>query len=323
MPDGGILSLDWFMNGIENFADNENVDNIVVINSGQIQNYLDHSAPILLILHGMTGGSNENYVRHMILKGNEQRWNCVALNFRGAGDTPLKTPLSYSAAQTSDLKLALHYLHAKLPLLPLFVVGFSLGANVLVKYLGEESRFGNSLITAAVSISNPFNLIACSKHLEENSLYKYLYSKRLCSNLKNFLRRHYSSLKKHQILEDLDPSMREIVTLKDFDERITRRMFGYRSVEHYYEDASSSRYLNAVNTPLLCLNALDDPLVPIDAIPFDQAQRNPYVILITTKFGGHVGWIRDFGLFSLDDSWMDQVTVEFFHSISKVVTTLK
>ena len=107
-----------------------------------------------------------------------------------------------------------------------------------------------------------------------------------------------------------DVILKQTKSVYDFDEQVTRRVWGYSSVEAYYEDASSSRYLHHIDIPLIAFNALDDPLIPPVAIPFEKFKENPNVLLVTTPCGGHVGFAE--GMLPIGDicTWAERVAVE-------------
>lgn len=106
-------------------------------------------------------------------------------------------------------------------------------------------------------------------------------------------------------------------TLREFDDRGTRRMFGFANVDEYYSKSSSRKFLGTVGVPLLCINALDDPIVPSTVIPSEPAQwgNNPNIIICTTRRGGHVGWLEDNNPFAMHNSWADSITMRFFQAL--------
>lgn len=112
----------------------------------------------------------------------------------------------------------------------------------------------------------------------------------MAGNLKRAFARHADVLSKRE-----DISVEQVMasqTIREFDDAFTRRIFNYTTVNNYYRDASSCRFIEHVCIPLLCFNALDDPIAVDECIPWDEIKINPYVVLATTDKGGHIGWFE-------------------------------
>ncbi|CAG8803530.1 15943_t:CDS:2, partial [Gigaspora margarita] len=268
-PDGGQIAVDWTPPISQKPFDN---------------------TPTIVVLHGLTGGSHESYIRCLleVLINPPHNYRAVVINFRGCAESQITSPRLYSAGVTDDLRTCLRYVQKCIPDSPLIAVGFSMGANVL--YLGEEGE--NTPLIAAVSVGNPFDLVGGSRALERTYLGKYAYSPTMATNLKNCLKRHEHIMKQDKKI-DISHGMSSR-SVREFDSRITSKCFAYETVDHYYRDASSYFYVTKVRVPLLCLNAEDDPIVPAECLPFDEAIYNPYCILATTYGGGHLGWFTGF-----------------------------
>ncbi|KAJ0402414.1 hypothetical protein ATCC90586_000012 [Pythium insidiosum] len=279
MPDGGIVSLDWALPP----RDDGTIPRV---------SELDRSRRTMLLLPGLTGGSGEFYIRCVVHRMLELGWQCVVLNARGCADTPLKTAHLFCCAYTDDLRFAVSQLHSAYGFSEAFVVvGFSMGSNVLVKYLGEEGERVRGVVTAGISVGNPFDLVACASNLSSTLFYRKTYDAALNRNLQElfFRKSNAHQVFRHDDRVDLD-SLRQARHLFEFDDRLTRVVFGYDSVHHYYTDASSARRLGDVRVPLLCLNAKDDPISVQTAIPFEAPHANANVVLCVTNRGGHLAF---------------------------------
>ncbi|RKP35075.1 Alpha/Beta hydrolase protein [Dimargaris cristalligena] len=271
LPDGGTVALDWFPS--------------LEVNP-------DPNLPIIFILHGLTGGSHEFYVRSLVKTITDARHGCrvIVLNNRGCGFSEILTPKLYSAGYTDDLRFVLQRLRNQFPrTTPIIGVGFSLGSNILVKFVGEEGD--RCVLKAAVSVGNPFNLLKASEVLNDGFWGSLVYTRVMKNQLLRFFNRH-----KHMFVEsdfDLDlASVAKSKTVRDFDDLVTRRVFGYATVQDYYTSASSGPYVPRVRIPLLCLNSLDDPVCSAQSIPYRAIRENPYTVLATTASGGHLGWFE-------------------------------
>ncbi|KAI7860720.1 Alpha/Beta hydrolase protein [Circinella umbellata] len=270
LPDGGQVSIDWCPPLAQKPIDN---------------------TPTLVCLHGLTGGSHESYIRGLLEVITRPPFNYrgVVFNARGCGNTELTTPQLFNGAYTEDLRHVLKHIQKELPEgTPLIGIGYSLGSNILVKYLGEEGD--KTPFKAAISVANPFDFVNSGYALDRSYFNRKIYSGTMAGNLKRAFERHTDMLTKNKAI-DVDQVM-SATTIREFDDAFTRKIFGYTTVNNYYRDASSCRFIEHVRVPLLCFNALDDPISPAESIPYDEVKTNPYVILATTDHGGHIGWFE-------------------------------
>ncbi|OBZ89130.1 hypothetical protein A0J61_02831 [Choanephora cucurbitarum] len=270
-PDGGAVALDWAptKEGLEK-----------------------DQTPTLVVLHGLTGGSHESYIRCLleVLTFPPFNYRAVVMNCRGCADSELASPQMYSGGYTDDLRVALKHIQKRLaPGTPLVGIGFSLGSNILVKYLGEERE--NTPFKAAVSVANPFDFKSAMERLHSTYIGRKVYSTAMANNLKKTYFRHKDIITKGGKVDN--EKIMAAQTIRDFDDACTRRMFGFSTVDNYYRDASSCRFVEHVKVPLLCMNALDDPIASAECIPYDEIKVNPHVVLATTDYGGHLGWFEN------------------------------
>jgi len=227
---------------------------------------------------------------------------------RGQGDTFLKSPEMFSGAWTTDIRATANHIKRKFPVAPLMAVGFSLGANILVKYLGEEEE--STPFVAACSVANPFDFVKADKRMQENSS-SVFYSKRLVGGLRRYLNRNME-----QFLKMPEVNIKHALESKnihEFDNRVVIKACGYASNQEYYVDASSSRYIHKVKIPLLAMNAVDDPVSPLDGVPVESCKKNPNLIFVLTSCGGHLAWLEGWKFWST--SWSDRACIDFLSTV--------
>ncbi|KAK4068517.1 hypothetical protein Purlil1_13775 [Purpureocillium lilacinum] len=251
----------------------------------------DDSKPMLVVLHGLSGGSHEVYLRQAIapLLG-RGGWEVCVVNSRGCARSNIASGVLYNARATWDVRQTIKWLHKNFPRRPLFGMGFSQGANMLTNYCGEEGD--DCLLKAVVVVSNPFNLEICSKMLQNNLLGRELYL-RVMGTMKRLITAHWTEMQKST---DLDPAVLETITyLHEFDREVQCPTWGYPTEYAYYRDASSTDAVLGIQVPFIAINAADDPIALNDALPYEEFRQNPNTILITTSLGGHLAWFESGG----------------------------
>ncbi|CAD6576958.1 MAG: hypothetical protein TREMPRED_001829 [Tremellales sp. Tagirdzhanova-0007] len=310
VPDGGTLGLDFTPPHHET---------------------LPKSSPTIVVCHGLTGGSHESYVRNVLcwavtpVKEGGLGARAVVINFRGCAGVPITSPQFYSAGATLDLALSLHFLRSRYPNSPLHGIGFSLGASVLSRYLGESSA--SSILTSGIVIGTPWHLPAMSDVLENHWFISRVYSQAMATNILRMFSAHYDRDPKmykngHPALEELNQMRGRGVRLKAVDEHLASKVGGpsgiglwpFNSADEYYDYASPYKLIHGVKRPLLAINAFDDPIIYRSAIPVDEIQSSSHVFVAVTPGGGHLGWFTDL---SSKERWVRKPISEFLSAATR------
>lgn len=247
-----------------------------------IETHLTGKRDAVIILHGLEGSSGRPYVRNMARAAIGLGLDVVALNFRGCGGRMNKKARFYHSGETGDLRFLIDYLKSEKKIENLVGVGFSLGGNVLLKYLGEWGEAKNSGITAALAISVPLNLRTSALRIEKWD--NFLYMRRFLRSLKEKVRAKMSLFPQEA---DWKAGLRA-KTFHEFDDSITAPLHGFAGVLDYYEKSSSLPYLSKIKIPTLILNAKNDPFLSQDCFPL--LENHPPLISLYPSFGGHVGF---------------------------------
>ncbi|NRB25780.1 hydrolase [Shewanella sp.] len=242
--------------------------------------------PIVIIIHGLEGGSESHYVRRLLNDCDLNSICAVVHHHRSCSGETNRRARSYHSGDTQDLQENLSQLRLKYPDSPLLAVGYSLGGNVLTKYLGENANA--SLITRAVVVSAPLQLSACAKRLESG--FSKVYQSYLIKQL-----RHKAAEKVNnpQLSQDMPVSLSQISqlhTFYDFDHRVTAPLHGFDGVDDYYRSASGMDFLQYIQKPTLVIHAADDPFMTADVIPSAEQCANQVTYELHSQ-GGHVGFI--------------------------------
>ncbi|PIE56680.1 MAG: hydrolase [Desulfobulbus propionicus] len=261
----------------------------------------DRGGPRVLILHGLEGSLTSHYIGPAITCLEAAGYTPVFMHLRGCGPEVNRLPRSYHSGATEDLLWVLERLAGDgRPIGG--AVGFSLGGNILLKYLGEAKN--DSLLDCAAAISVPFRLDSAGKRLERGL--SQIYQRYLLDKLKRSYHR-----KKHLLPPDLQVKTTTIKTLRQYDELITAPLNGFSSADDYYTRCSSSGFIGHITRPTLILQALDDPFMYAEDIPETNA-LGPGVELLTTKHGGHVAFIEKGLPWHSPTSLIDRLVPAFF-----------
>jgi hypothetical protein len=247
-----------------------------------------NGSPLVLLLHGLEGSARRGYALNAYRELERRGVAAVGLNFRGCSGEPNRTARSYHSGETADLRHVLAFLAARFPDSPLGVIGFSLGGNVLLKFLGEEADdAGAACPRACVAISVPYDLGACADALERTRMGRF-YTRRFLVTLRQKTVAR-SALVAGRI--DMNRALRSR-TFREFDDAVTAPLHGFTSADDYYARCSSAGFVAAIRVPALLIQAEDDPFLPADAIPLPAIRANPALELRLTRRGGHVGFIE-------------------------------
>jgi len=250
----------------------------------------DAQQPIVLILPGITGSSQSEYIKVLVnVATQEVKARCVVFNFRGRGGLGLKSPRTYCAANSDDLSEILDHLHQHYPGAPVVAVGISLGGIILGNYLASKGEAARSRLLAAMLISVCFDTFEGTKSLEKPGL-NLLLNRHLATALVESIKEVKGQFESNKTwdLEHVFSSK----TVREFDSRFTAKMFGYSSVTDYYGDARLHNKVEGIKVATLAVNAEDDPFQPWDSIPKEGAGRSSHLAILTTKYGGHVGFME-------------------------------
>jgi predicted alpha/beta-fold hydrolase len=248
------------------------------------------SKSIIVLLHGMEGHGQRPYVTGPALLFNNNNVDAICVNFRGcSGELNLKYS-SFHSGMTEDLEDIIKYVVSLNRYDSIFIKGISLGANILLKYLGE----GNNIpiqVKAGMAVSAPCDLSGSAKALHKliNLPYQINFLWGLLKLLKQKQKQFPNIISRSQI--------RSIFTLNDFDEVYTSRAHGFKNAQDYYAKSSSLQFLKSIKIPVLILNALNDSFLSKDCFPYEEAKKNSSLYLETPQFGGHVGFISRKGFY--------------------------
>ena len=238
----------------------------------------------IVLSHGLEGDSGRHYMKGMIRAFNRRGWDGAAFNFRGCSGEPNRNAVTYHSGKTEDLHAVVQHLIRTKKYKSIVIAGFSLGANLTLKYAGERGKDILPQIKCAVGISAPCDLVSSSVEIHKPK--NYIYSKRFLITLIEKMKE-----KEHQFPEGISRDYSLIKTLGDFDNTFTAPLNGFKDAMDYWGRCSSRKYIADTAVPTLILNAKDDPILGPGCFPYEEAEGNSNLFLEVTEKGGHMGFI--------------------------------
>ncbi|HET6245212.1 MAG: alpha/beta fold hydrolase [Bacteroidetes bacterium] len=256
-PDDDFLQLDWVKNG---------------------------SKKLVIVSHGLEGNSRRHYMLGMAKTFSENNFDVLLWNYRSCGPVMNRTLRFYHSGATDDLTTVINHAINK-GYSEISLIGFSLGGNLTLKYLGEKAQNIPTQIKKSVVFSVPCDLSASAAHL--NKWYNKIYCNRFLNSLK--FKVTFKS-QKFEILQERLHLLKTIKTLREFDDNFTAPLHGFDDAADYYEQCSSINYIDKITVPCLIINALNDPFLPTDCYPIKAVENNAMVFLEMPNDGGHCGF---------------------------------
>ncbi len=246
--------------------------------------HYQNNRPTLLLLHGLEGSIHSPYIRGMIHSAVRKNWQIAVMHFRSCSGEPNRLLKSYNSGVSDDLDEVIE----KLKLLSInidFIVGYSLGGNVLLKWLGEQKN--KVTIKAAAAVSVPMMLDICA--LEINRGFSKIYEYALLRTLRKKTRAKLQKFPNQSFLQSKQVS--KLTSFVKFDDQLTAPVHGYKNGQDYYSKASSRQFVKDIKIPTLIIQAKDDPFMNDTVIP-DLSELPTNVILELNANGGHVGFVQ-------------------------------
>ncbi|MEN4053073.1 hydrolase [Sulfurimonas sp. NWX79] len=266
-----------------------------------------NTTPIVILFHGLAGSFESPYIQGAMQALDKAGFSSVLMHFRGCSGRDNLKARSYHSGDTGDALEFINTVKKRYPQAKLFGIGYSLGANMLLKLLGETKE--NAPFNAAVAISAPMLLDVCANKMKQG--FSKFYQNILLKDLRLALDKKYD---KHDMQKLLGLKREDIKKLQDFwlfDAAYTAKINSFASAQDYYTKSSSKQYLKKIKIPTLIIHAKDDPFMTQEVIPKQKDVSNT-IILEILEHGGHVGFIS--GSLFKPKYWLDKRVVTFFNA---------
>jgi uncharacterized protein len=260
----------------------------------------DGRKALVILLHGMEGNSQRPYIKGMANTFDKAGYDVAVMHFRGCSGSPNRLPRAYHIGDTADLKYLVERIITTRQYSGISLIGFSLGGNVILKYLGEQGTLIPEIIRKAVVFSVPCDIAGAEQEIarRQNRLYVWRFLSTLNAKMRE------KAVRFPEIIRADKPMPR---TLRSFDDRFTAPLHGFTGAFDYWSNSASLSYISDIRLPTLMINALDDSFLSPGCYPFEAAEKSSYVNLETPEWGGHVG----FAIFGQRLYWSELRALEF------------
>jgi hypothetical protein len=261
------------------------------------------ASPTAVLVHGLEGCSESRYMRGIAAKAYRAGFNIIRMNQRTCGGTEHLSPTLYNSGLSGDYKAILRELAHRDRLDRIWLVGYSMGGNLVLKAAGELGGTEPALAGVGAVCPN-IDPTVCARALEEPR--NFIYHRHFLMQLKSRLRRKAAQLPGKWDLSQLD----RIATISEFDDRYTAHDGGYRDGADYYDRAGARHVLDAIAVPTLIITAQDDPFIPYPMFTVPKIQRHPHIRVVAPRYGGHCGFFHR-GRNGEDPYWAENRIVDF------------
>jgi predicted alpha/beta-fold hydrolase len=258
------------------------------------------SSDLIIISHGLEGNTQRAYIKGMARVGYQNGYDILTWNYRGCSEEMNKVLRFYHSGASDDLAAVIDYAHSLGRYKRIYLVGFSLGGNLTLKYLGEERSRPDS-VKKSVTFSVPLDLHTSCVKISKPS--NWIYAQRFLKSLRKKV------IDKSRIMQELDArGLEKIKTLREFDDHFTGPIHGFKNALDYYEQCSAIRFVQHISIPSLIISAVNDPFLSPECYPHDLLKGHSYVSFESPAHGGHVGFTQfsKNGLY-----WSEQRAIDF------------
>lgn len=264
----------------------------------------DAGGPLVILFHGLEGSSNSRYAAGLMAALHRRGWQAVLMHFRGCSGSLNRLARTYHSGDTGDIGYLIEVITNRYPTRRLAAIGFSLGGNALLKYLGEKTR--TTPLAAAATISVPFELDNAARQMERGTSRIYQW----------YLIRYLRAKTAAKLSQGTGPvterKLEQLKTFREFDNQVTAPLHGFTDVDDYYSRSSSRQYLASIAIPTLILHSADDPLMTPQAIP-EPKELSKHILLEVSRKGGHVGFVAG-NVPGCPHYWLESRVIQFLET---------
>ena len=262
------------------------------------------SKVLVLLIHGLEGSSESKYMLTATEELNRNGYDTVSFNLRGCSGEDNRLLQTYHSGKTEDVDFVVSHLLENYNYDQIMIVGYSLGGNLTLKYLGEYAGKISDKVIGGIAVSVPIDLASSGKKMA--TLKNKIYMEEFLKTLRVKVLQKVEKFPEYQVDKE---KLFKAKAFKDFDELYTAPVFGFDSPEDYWEKASSKPFIRKISKPALLITSLDDPFLTKQCFPYEEANEMENFHLLATKHGGHVGFVQSFR--QQNNRWLEGRIIRF------------
>lgn len=264
------------------------------------------SKTLAVLIHGLEGSSSSSYITATIKHLNDKYLDAVCFNLRGCSGEDNNLLATYHSGKTEDVNFVINHILDTYNYDNIVIIGFSLGGNLTLKYIGEKGKDLPSEIKGGIACSVPIDIASAEKEMDKlkNKLYMEVFFKTMKNKILEKAHKHLE----FQLDKD---KLFKATKFKHLEHLYTVPVFGFESPEDYWQKASSKPYISAINKPTLLINAKDDTFLSKECYPKEEAKNSENFFLEITKYGGHCGFMSSFK--PSENTWLEERIARFIN----------
>ena len=263
-------------------------------------------SPLVVILHGLEGSSGAPYVQRLLGRIRDRGWGAAAVNMRMCSGEPNRLKATYHSGKTEDLDGVVRFLKKSRGSQRLYLVGFSIGGNLALKWLGERGVEASGEIERAAAVSVPYDL-AKSVESMDRGFNREIYTRALLMSLKAKV---FAKEKRFPQAFQLD-RVKRCRTFREFDREVTAPLNGFKDERDYWSKSSSQNFLKSIRIPTLLVHAEDDPFFPGRHLPLNEIRNSKHLRTLVIPQGGHLGFVAGPWPWR-SEYWLENTLLDFF-----------
>lgn len=269
------------------------------------------SSTLVVLIHGLEGSSESRYMASTTKHLNNKGLDTVCFNLRGCSGEDNLLLQTYHSGKTDDLEFVVKYLLENYDYQNIIIVGFSLGGNLTLKFLGEQEDYLSPKIKGGIAVSVPVDIATAEQEMDKlkNKLYMEIFFK----TMKNKVLEKAHKFPEYKLDKD---KLFKATKFRHLEELYTVPVFGFDSPQDYWVKASSKPYLSKIKRPTLLINAKDDTFLSQECYPFDEAHSSDFFYLEAPNYGGHVGFMTSFK--PSENTWLEKRIERFIKQNIKI-----
>ena len=264
------------------------------------------SNTLVLLIHGLEGSSESRYMSSNVNHLNSKGLDTVCFNLRGCSGEDNLLLATYHSGKTEDVDFVVNHLIDTYKYKNIIIIGFSLGGNLTLKYIGEKGNNISPIIKGGIAASVPIDI--GSAEIEMDKLKNKLYMEMFFKTMKNKILEKAFKFPEYKLDQG---KLFKATKFKHLEHLYTVPVFGFESPEDYWKKASSKPYLSNIKKPTLLINAKDDTFLSRECYPYEEAENSEFFFFEETKFGGHVGFMSSFK--PKENMWLEHRIVRFIN----------